>query len=100
MRIMRRNLDAEWNLQRERDWERARALRSLRNALFFLLVSSVVFAAAFATAWTKERFWVNPEGRTRLEQRPRGPSLNRPVREGFGKNVSDINTQENAYGKR
>lgn len=53
MRIMRRNLDAEWSLQRERYWERSRALRAMRNALFFLLVSSVVFAVAFATAWTR-----------------------------------------------
>ena len=49
----RRNYYAEWNRQRERDWELHRALRALRNALLFLLFSFVVLALAFANAWTR-----------------------------------------------
>jgi hypothetical protein len=52
MRFWKRNLDAEWNLQRERNWERSRALRAMRDALWFLLFSSAVLAMAFARAWT------------------------------------------------
>ena len=54
MRLSRRwNYDAEWNRQRERDWELNRALRAMRNAFLFLLVSVVVLTVAFVTAWTK-----------------------------------------------
>lgn len=50
----KRNLSAKWNLRREQEWELGRALRTLRNALLFLLFSSAVLAAAFANAWIKE----------------------------------------------
>ena len=53
MWFMKRNLDAEWNLQREQDWELSRALRALRNAALFMLFGLVVFVMAFAIAWTK-----------------------------------------------
>ena len=49
----RRNYNAEWNVQRERDWELNRALRAMRNALLFLLFSSVVLSLAFASAWIR-----------------------------------------------
>ncbi len=54
MRIMQRNLDAEWDPQRERDWERARALRAMRNAFLFLLFGFAVLALAFARAWDQQ----------------------------------------------
>jgi hypothetical protein len=49
----RRNYYAEWNRQRERDWELNRALRALRNAALFLLFGFVVLVLAFANAWTR-----------------------------------------------
>lgn len=53
MRLIRWNPHAEWDLQRERDWERARALRVMRNAFLFLLFGSAILALAFATAWNQ-----------------------------------------------
>ena len=54
MRLLkRRNYNAEWSRQRERDWELNRALRVLRNALLFLLISFAVLTLAFARAWTR-----------------------------------------------
>ncbi len=54
MRLSRRwNYDAEWNRQRERDWELNRALRAMRNASLFLLFSIVVLCLAFAQAWNR-----------------------------------------------
>lgn len=50
--MRRRDFDAELNRQRERDWELNRALRALRNALLFLLISFAVLALAFVRAWT------------------------------------------------
>jgi len=50
--MRRRDFDAELNRQRERDWELNRALRALRNALIFLLISFAVLALAFVRAWT------------------------------------------------
>jgi len=52
MRIMRRNLHAEWYLQRY--WEQARALRALRNALFLLLFGFAVLALAMFNALNQE----------------------------------------------
>jgi len=50
--MRRRDFDAELNRQRERDWELNKALRALRNALLFLLISFAVLALAFVRAWT------------------------------------------------
>ena len=49
----RRNDYADWNRQRERDWELNRALRAMRNAALFLLFSIVVLCVAFAQAWNR-----------------------------------------------
>ena len=66
MRIMRRNLDAEWSLQRERYWERARALRALRNAVFFLLFGFAVLALAMFKALHQEEVPSEPARITRI----------------------------------
>jgi hypothetical protein len=53
MRLMRkRRHRADWNHQRERDYERNRAMNVLRNSLLFLFLGFAVLAVAFARAWT------------------------------------------------
>lgn len=53
MWFIKRNLSADWNPERERDWEWGRAVRALRNAVFFLVFGLVLLAGAFANAWSK-----------------------------------------------
>jgi hypothetical protein len=53
MWFIKRNRSADWNAKRERDWERGRALRALRNAVFFLVFGFAVLGAAFVQAWNK-----------------------------------------------